>query len=297
MADKDLSRFGGDRQDREGLIQYLAPALRGALGCREKAVLIQVDDSAETATLAAQAIRKGPERKVFGDWPVPVCVSWNEGETARELAKRATDELREREVPPRCFVAGGLGLFVAAHDVVTARQLLEYGKKALRAWADGQDAPKEPPQAKASTGCREGRVAGKVALVTGAAQGFGLGIAELLVAQGAWVALADINLQGAQEAARDLEARFGEGAAVAVEVNITDSESIQRAAGVVARTYGGLDILISNAGVLKAESVKSQPEKDFDFVTSVNYRGYFLTVKYLCGLMAAQHDADPKWRG
>jgi sorbitol-6-phosphate 2-dehydrogenase len=59
--------------------------------------------------------------------------------------------------------------------------------------------------------------------------------------------------------------------------------------------YGGLDVLISNAGVLKAESVKTQSEKDFDFVTAVNYKGYFFCAQKAAPIMAIQRLAKPDY--
>jgi len=142
----------------------------------------------------------------------------------------------------------------------------------------------------------EGRVAGKVAVVTGAAQGFGLQIAQDMAAQGATVVLADLNVDGARQAAAELCAAHGGGRAMAVAVDVTDVESVQAAFDEVVRTYGGLDVLISNAGVLKAESVKTQPVKDFDFVAAVNYKGYFLCVQAASVIMAAGHMVDPAYR-
>ncbi|MCD4823096.1 MAG: SDR family NAD(P)-dependent oxidoreductase [Phycisphaerae bacterium] len=138
-----------------------------------------------------------------------------------------------------------------------------------------------------------GRVGGKVAVVTGAAQGFGLEIAQSLAAEGATVVLADINSDGAQAAAADICDRFGQGRAIGVRIDVTDGQSVQQACDGVVRAYGGLDLLIPNAGVLKAQSVKTQPEKDFDFVTSVNYKGYFLCVQKFAPVMAVQHLASP----
>ena len=63
------------------------------------------------------------------------------------------------------------------------------------------------------------------------------------------------------------------------------------------RRYGGLDILVSNAGVLRAGAVTSQPLAEFDLVTRVNYRGYFLAVRFAAPVMARQHAANPAWWG
>jgi sorbitol-6-phosphate 2-dehydrogenase len=135
----------------------------------------------------------------------------------------------------------------------------------------------------------QGRAAGKVAVVTGAAQGFGLEIAQDLAAQGAFVALADINETAAKVEAQKLCTQYGANKAIAVAVNVTSPESVRKAVGQVVKTWGGIDVFISNAGVLKAESVKTQSEKDFDFVTAVNYKGYFVCVQTVAGIMAVPY--------
>jgi len=142
----------------------------------------------------------------------------------------------------------------------------------------------------------QGRAAGKVAMVTGAAQGFGLEIAHDLAAQGAYVVLADLNVQGARAAAAELEEQHGAGRALAMPIDVTDSASIASALSRVIREYGGIDLLVANAGVLKAESVKTQPERDFDFVAAVNYKGYFLCVQQVAPVLALQHLACPAYR-
>ena len=139
-----------------------------------------------------------------------------------------------------------------------------------------------------------GRAAGRVAVVTGAAQGFGFEIATDLARQGAWVALADINAQGVSAAAAAVNAACGREAAVGVAVNVADIDSLQAALAFVVATFGGVDLLVANAGVLRAGSVKELSVKDLDFVTSVNYKGYFLSVQAVAPIMALQHQAVPE---
>lgn len=149
--------------------------------------------------------------------------------------------------------------------------------------------------AKASIGNRpetQGRLAGKIAIVTGAAQGFGKGIAEEMHREGATVVIADMNLPGAQAVADEL----GDHAA-AVEVNVTDEESVAAMVQKTVERFGGLDILVSNAGVAKAGNLLELERKSFDFVTNINYTGYFLCAKYAAAVMEAEHEADPEWFG
>jgi NAD(P)-dependent dehydrogenase (short-subunit alcohol dehydrogenase family) len=136
-----------------------------------------------------------------------------------------------------------------------------------------------------------GKVGQRVALVTGAAQGLGLEIARALCAEGAHVALADVNTAGVREVAAALNADLGEGRALGLTLDVSVADSVADAVHEVVRAYGGLDILVSNAGVLRAESVKTQPERDFDFLTAVNYKGYFLCVQQTAPILAIQHEA------
>ena len=137
-----------------------------------------------------------------------------------------------------------------------------------------------------------GRVSGKIAIVTGAAQGFGRGIAEELHREGASVVIADLNLPLAEEVAQALKSR-----AFAVKVDVTSEESVAQMVGSTVEHFGGLDLLVSNAGVLKAGGLNEMEKKDFEFVTAVNYTAFFTCVKYASAVMKAQQAADPAWWG
>jgi len=142
---------------------------------------------------------------------------------------------------------------------------------------------------------KTGRVAGKVAVVTGAAQGFGLEISKHLVADGAHVVLLDMNQVGASAAAQELCQQYGAGRAIGLASNVTDSASMASAIHETVKAFGGFDVFIANAGVLKAGSVKTQNPADFDFVTAVNYKGYFLCVQKAAPILATQHLANPDY--
>lgn len=140
-----------------------------------------------------------------------------------------------------------------------------------------------------------GRLYGKVAVVTGAAQGFGLGIAEKLASEGAIVAIADINLAGAQKAADGICCKLGKDRAFAAEVNIAKEESVSAMVSKVVECCGGIDLFVANAGVLKAGPVKTFARKDWDFVTEINYTGYFICVKCVSQVMSVQNSEGGDW--
>ena len=149
--------------------------------------------------------------------------------------------------------------------------------------------PREPQN-------RNDIVRGKVALVTGGAQGFGEEIVRGLVASGAFVFIADVNFAGATRLAEALNAEAGATVALPVEGNVANEASTAAMFDTVAATAGGIDLCVSNAGVVRAGSVLEQETKDFTFVTDVNYVGFFLVTKYAGRLMRRQRLSAPKWK-
>ncbi|MGD9940031.1 MAG: SDR family NAD(P)-dependent oxidoreductase [Clostridia bacterium] len=145
------------------------------------------------------------------------------------------------------------------------------------------------PGAKLSSG----RVGGKLALVTGGAQGFGEEIVRSLVADGATVFIADLNKDGAEKLASELNTSQGRTAAYPLIMDVSNEDSVAGAFDVIARTTGGLDLVVSNAGVLKAGSVLEQSMADFEFVTKVNYTAFFLVAKYAGRMMKRQNAGNP----
>lgn len=140
------------------------------------------------------------------------------------------------------------------------------------------------------------RVEGKVALVTGGAQGFGRGIAEGLFREGANVVIADLNEVDGAALAAALNARGERNAAAFVRADVTDPVSLARLAAETAARFGGLDLLVSNAGVLRAGGLEEMTPEAFETVTRVNYTGYFLCVKAFAPMMRLQHRHRPSHR-
>ncbi len=133
----------------------------------------------------------------------------------------------------------------------------------------------------------------RIVVITGAAQGFGKGLARHFARDGACVVVADINRETGEESARELIKETGNPAVVFIPVDVTGSASVDAMIRETVFAFGGLDIFVSNAGVLKAGGLETLEEKDFDFLTSVNYKGLYLGTKYASRVMKTQHVYHP----
>jgi rhamnose utilization protein RhaD (predicted bifunctional aldolase and dehydrogenase)/NAD(P)-dependent dehydrogenase (short-subunit alcohol dehydrogenase family) len=321
----DRSPAAADSRAR-ALVDEIGPALRARLATGEHLRIVSFDDApaaaAFTATPQGRAFALGgpltPDQIVYtGSWPLLLDVPADlaADDVPALLRDRLEAHLAERGSLPVIVVVPGLGVFSAGDtwaQADTARLVyldaLRVGMGALvlggvrhladaeRRFIEAWEAEAYRRQVASGTGAA-GRAVGRVALVTGAAQGFGLAIAADLVAQGAHVVLADLNLGLAEANAADLEARFGAGRATAVGMDVMDEQSVADGLHATVRRLGGLDLLVSNAGVLRAGGVTTQPLAEFDLVTKVNYRGYFLAVRFAAPVLARQHRARPAYWG
>ncbi len=121
------------------------------------------------------------------------------------------------------------------------------------------------------------RLAGKSAIVTGAASGFGAGIARRFIAEGARVMIADINGQGAEKLALEL----GD-LAYSQTVNVALSDDVEAMAKRAFAIFGTLDILVNNAGITHLPmAMEDVPEDEFDRVLAVNAKSVYLTAKHI----------------
>jgi rhamnose utilization protein RhaD (predicted bifunctional aldolase and dehydrogenase)/NAD(P)-dependent dehydrogenase (short-subunit alcohol dehydrogenase family) len=302
------------------LVMKIAPALRGLLAGSDTLKMVTFRDSSEVLDLVGsdqgKAIVDGgpltPDQIVYCR-SFPLWFEASKSEAAGDLVERlrkAIDEHRSRRgAPPGIVLVRGLGMFSEGDDFASADTAGRVYLDAIKVMAGAQrlggvnrlskaqyrfieewevESYRKKISASAATA---GRAAGKVALVTGAAQGFGFEIARDLAIQGAHVAMADVNIEGVKQAAGQIAATAGAGKTIALAVNVTDGASVEEAVYQAVRRFGGFDLLVSNAGVLRAGSVKTQAERDFDLVTAVNYKGYFVCVQKASPIMAMQHIA------
>ena len=123
-----------------------------------------------------------------------------------------------------------------------------------------------------------GRLEGKVAVVTGAAAGIGRGAAVRLAAEGAAVVLGDVDEANAAAAAAEITEAGGR--ALGVRADVASSAEVERLVSTAVDTYGGLDVLVNNAGIAVAGSVTETSEADWDRVLTVNLRGVWLGMKH-----------------
>jgi len=128
----------------------------------------------------------------------------------------------------------------------------------------------------------------KIAVVTGAAQGFGEGIAEDLVRQGANVVVADLNRNKGEETTRRLEKLCGKNRVIFQQADVSDPESVEQLVERTVQRFGGLDIFISNAGILRAGGVDEMEPADFEKMTRVNYNAWFYCVRSASAVMKLQ---------
>jgi len=127
---------------------------------------------------------------------------------------------------------------------------------------------------------------GKIALVTGAAQGIGRDIALGLAADGADVAICDVNLEAAQKTAGDIEAKGRK--ALALKANVAASADVTAMVDQVVEKFSRIDILVNNAGITRDGLIVRMKDEDWDLVLSINLKGAFLCTKAALKYMTKQ---------
>ena len=230
-----------------------------------------------------------------------------------ELAEKVADYQIRNNRQPKIVGLKGAGFYacggskkeadVAAAVFLDAVKIAVYaqsfgGAKPMDAWLVREINNWEAERYRRSVslhGSGAQRLEGKIAVITGGAQGFGLGIAEEMAAQGAYVGLADLNGPGAVCAAKGINEKLGPGRAIGYQTDVTNEEQVRALMEAVALEYGGLDILVSNAGIVRPGGVTEMDLAAFELVTRVNYTAYFLCTKHAAALMKTQNRFGSGW--
>jgi NAD(P)-dependent dehydrogenase (short-subunit alcohol dehydrogenase family)/rhamnose utilization protein RhaD (predicted bifunctional aldolase and dehydrogenase) len=228
-----------------------------------------------------------------------------------EVEEKASSFLQRKGVMPKVIFVKNEGVIVADDSAMALDYLhdlvLDFAQIAVLAENFGGPHPMTPPQVafieswevenyrkKVSLGGRaRGRAENKVVVITGAAQGFGAGIAELMFEQGANIVVADLNEEKDREFSDSLNAQNRMNRAFFAKVNVSDATSVNQLVAKTVIYFGGVDVMISNAGILRAGGLDEMTPETFDLMTRVNYNAYFYCSKYVSPVMKMQHQYNP----
>lgn len=128
----------------------------------------------------------------------------------------------------------------------------------------------------------------QIALITGGAGGIGSETARRLVSEGAHVVLADLNLEGAQKVADEINQQYGAHRALAVQMDVTSEEQVAQAYAETAIHYGGIDIIVNNAGLATSSKFEDTTLKEWNLNMNVLGTGYFLVAREAFKIMKEQ---------
>lgn len=130
------------------------------------------------------------------------------------------------------------------------------------------------------------KLAGKVALVTGGAQGIGKAVALLLARNGADIVVSDINLEKAEETAKEVQALGRK--ALATKVDVATFGDVEKMVEAILTQFGKVDILVNNAGIARDKLILRMTEEDWDAVLNINLKGTFNCTKAVVRHMSKQ---------
>lgn len=232
------------------------------------------------------------------------------------LLKKAQKEIdtytQKNGYSPKVLVIEGIGLVAVGDNAAGCDIILDVYEDMMKVAEIAQSFGGEHPMAqkqidfidnwevenyrrKVSAGSVSGRVENKTIIVTGAAQGFGEGIAECLLKEGANIVVADLNETAGIETVKKFHGLCKSNRIIFVKTNVTDTESLNNLIRETVQNFGGLDVFISNAGVLRAGGLEELTPKDFEFVTNINYNAYFYCTQAASRVMKLQNKYVPDY--
>lgn len=239
-----------------------------------------------------------------------------EAESDEEILKQAEEEIEafvsEKGYTPKVLLIKGIGLIAVGDssrnaqiitDVFTDAMKIAFYAQSFggehpmeRAWIDFIDNWEvENYRRKVASSASKGRVEGRTIIVTGAAQGFGEGIARELMAQGANIVVADLNEATGEKTAASFNEKAGANKAIFVKTNVADMASLRNLMKETILNFGALDAFVSNAGVVRAGGLDVMTPENFEFVTKINYEAYFFCAKVASHIMKIETKYDPEY--
>ena len=230
----------------------------------------------------------------------------------KEAEEKIEDYVARRGHTPKVLLVKGIGLVAVGDHAKNAGIITEVFLDAMKvafyaesfggahgmepAWINFIDTWEvENYRRKVAAGASAGRVEGKTIVVTGAAQGFGEGIARELMGQGANIVVADLNETVGAATAASFNTSARNNRAIFVKTNVADMESLGNLMKQTILNFGALDVFVSNAGVLRAGGLEAMTPENFEFVTNINYKAYFFCAKVASHIMKIETAADPEY--
>ena len=316
------------RSERDEILAAVLPVIRGSVSTRRCAILqtdssdsvLDMVGSAKTATVS-QIGAACPDHLVHVKRQ-PLFVDWAPWEGAEALAEKIRagitdyearyvryfeencnpgDELRD--AAPRVILIPGLGMVNTGKDSTNADVSRQLYHRAIAVIGDAEALggfvcltaneaynieywPLELYKLKLAPPDRD--FAGKVALVTGAASGIGRATARRLAQDGAHVVVADINREGGEETVAGIEQEHGAGRALFVHCDVTSEADVQEALRQTVLGYGGLDVLVNNAGIAGGAPIEETSLGMFQRNMDILVTGYFLMAREAFRVMKRQ---------
>lgn len=239
-----------------------------------------------------------------------------DAESDEEILKQAEEKIEafaaEKGYTPKVLLIKGIGLVAVGDNSKNAQIITDVFTDAMKVAFYAQSFGGEHPMEKAwidfidnwevenyrrkvAAGSSKGRVEGKTIIVTGAAQGFGEGIARELMAQGANIVVADLNEATGEKTAANFNEMAGSNKAIFVKTNVADMTSLQNLMRQTILNFGALDAFVSNAGVVRAGGLDVMTPENFEFVTKINYEAYFFCAKAASHIMKIETRHDPDY--
>lgn len=208
-----------------------------------------------------------------------------------------------RDANPVIILYPGIGMFSFSKDKQTARVAAEFYTNAINvmkgaeAISEYTSLPRQEAfnieywlleEAKLQRMPKPKPLTGKIALVTGSAGGIGKAIARKFVEEGAVVILNDMNAERLQGAADEFKSRYGKDSYATAELNVTDQEQIDGAFATAALAFGGVDIVVNNAGLSISKTIAGHTEQDWNLLYDVLVKGQFFITQAAAAVMQKQ---------
>ncbi len=208
-----------------------------------------------------------------------------------------------RDANPVVILYPGVGMFTFAKDKQTARVAAEFYINAINvmkgaeAISEYTSLPRQEAfdieywlleEAKLSRMPKPKALSGRVALITGSAGGIGKAIAKKFVEEGAVVVLNDMNAERLQGAGDEFKQAYGKDAYTTATLDVTKAEEIQEAIATAILAFGGVDLIVNNAGLSISKTIADHTEKDWDLLYDVLVKGQFLVTQAAVAVMKKQ---------